>query len=402
MANAGLDLSTSAGIAVTLNGTGSNDPDGTIASYAWTQTAGDTVSLAFGHTSTPSFTAPSTASPQTLTFQLTVTDDDGATGTDSVNVFVAAMVAPTFQAAPYRVEIDWDGDTTFGHPDADVYDDMVGFYCERGRNYEDMVFGRSEAGKLDMILTNDDGKYDRYNTNSPLHGLVVPGRLIKFSMHNPLTLGFEVQWGGQLWNIEKIPSNSGNDHVRFSAYGHLVDLRQEISVPMQTAIGTPDALTAVLDAATVPAIKRGSIMGARTMARWWSPLQRGIEAARSVEETEVGFILEEKTGRIGMQQQDLRLSGRHRTSRATFDADSITGIPVDMADPSDPAKDIANIIQVPLRRYSVGTEEVLWSLTHTVELEPGDSLTFLGGISDSGHARPRVGRRYLDDHDTGN
>jgi serine protease len=72
--------------AVTLDGTASQDLDGTVASYAWTQTAGTPVTLTGADTATPSFTAP--AGSGTLTFQLQVTDNEGTTGTDSVNVIV--------------------------------------------------------------------------------------------------------------------------------------------------------------------------------------------------------------------------------------------------------------------------------------------------------------------------
>ena len=82
------------GILVTLDGTGSVDPDGTIDTYAWVQISGDNVILSDSDTSTPDFTAPSTSSAQVLTFQLTVTDNGGATDTDSVNVNVAAAIAP--------------------------------------------------------------------------------------------------------------------------------------------------------------------------------------------------------------------------------------------------------------------------------------------------------------------
>ncbi len=72
--------------AVELDGTGSSDFDGTIASYAWTQIAGPSVTLAGASTATPSFTAP--AASVTLTFRLTITDDEGKTGTDTVDVIV--------------------------------------------------------------------------------------------------------------------------------------------------------------------------------------------------------------------------------------------------------------------------------------------------------------------------
>lgn len=71
---------------VTLTGSGS-DSDGTIANYAWSQTDGPAVTLT-GTGANRTFRAPATIDGTTLTFQLTVTDNGGATGTDSVDVAV--------------------------------------------------------------------------------------------------------------------------------------------------------------------------------------------------------------------------------------------------------------------------------------------------------------------------
>jgi Secretion system C-terminal sorting domain/Bacterial Ig domain/Right handed beta helix region len=91
-ANAGADqtitLPTSS---VTLSGSGS-DPDGTIASYAWTRISGP---------NTPTIVSPSSASTNvtgliagTYVFRLTVTDNRGATGFDEVTVTVNATSVP--------------------------------------------------------------------------------------------------------------------------------------------------------------------------------------------------------------------------------------------------------------------------------------------------------------------
>jgi hypothetical protein len=99
-ANAGSDQTVTAGTVVTLNGSGSSDSDGTIVSYAWTQTGGTSVTLS-GSGTNRTFT-PATAGVRT--FQLQVTDDDGATGTDSVTVTVNAggggNVSPSANAGP--------------------------------------------------------------------------------------------------------------------------------------------------------------------------------------------------------------------------------------------------------------------------------------------------------------
>lgn len=80
--------STYSSVAVTLSGANSTDTDGTVTSFAWTQTAGPTVTLATANTSNATFTAPPVASRTTLTFRLTVTDNGGATGFSDVNVAV--------------------------------------------------------------------------------------------------------------------------------------------------------------------------------------------------------------------------------------------------------------------------------------------------------------------------
>jgi len=102
VANAGIDQTTNEQTTVTLDGTGSSDSDGTIASYAWTQTAGTTVTLSGANTATATFTTPVVliaAGPQTLTFQLTVTDNEGATASDTITVTVNPVNAnPTANA----------------------------------------------------------------------------------------------------------------------------------------------------------------------------------------------------------------------------------------------------------------------------------------------------------------
>ena len=109
-ANAGPDQGVSENSPVNLNGTASSDSDGTIAAYQWSQTGGDAVTLSGAGTATPSFTAPNipgNSGPKVLTFQLQVTDNEGATGVDSVVITVSGVNAgPTANNDSANVQED--------------------------------------------------------------------------------------------------------------------------------------------------------------------------------------------------------------------------------------------------------------------------------------------------------
>lgn len=86
-ASAGTDQSVNENTEVTLIGSGT-DPDGTIASYSWTQTSGESVTLQNADSSSATFQAPEVMTDEQLIFELTVTDDDGASATDSVQITI--------------------------------------------------------------------------------------------------------------------------------------------------------------------------------------------------------------------------------------------------------------------------------------------------------------------------
>ena len=92
-ADAGEDLTTASGAAVTLDGSASADPDGDALTFSWTQTAGVVVTLEGADTAQASFAAPS--QPGALSFRLTVADPGGFTAEDTVTVTVRDA-APDF------------------------------------------------------------------------------------------------------------------------------------------------------------------------------------------------------------------------------------------------------------------------------------------------------------------
>jgi len=96
VANAGLDLNiTLPTNSVIFSGSGS-DPDGTIAAYKWTKISGPSQFSIVS--STKAQTTVNNLSQGIYQFELTVTDNAGATATDVVQVTVNAAASPTNQS----------------------------------------------------------------------------------------------------------------------------------------------------------------------------------------------------------------------------------------------------------------------------------------------------------------
>jgi hypothetical protein len=111
VASAGGTRNVDEGAPVILDGSASNDPDGTIVSYQWFQTGGPAVILSNASSVQPGFTAPDVGpGGQSLTFELTVTDDGGLQATDTGIVNVSWVNATPIadagadQTAAYGVE----------------------------------------------------------------------------------------------------------------------------------------------------------------------------------------------------------------------------------------------------------------------------------------------------------
>lgn len=78
-------------------GASASDSDGSIASYSWAQTSGTGVTLTGADSANIEFTAPIAKTEETLTFEVTVTDNEGATASDSVSVRISPVNEISFQ-----------------------------------------------------------------------------------------------------------------------------------------------------------------------------------------------------------------------------------------------------------------------------------------------------------------
>lgn len=116
-ADSGGDLRAKVGETVTLNGSGSSDPDGDPLTYTWTQTEGTAVSLQDANTQTPSFLAEQ---PGACVFELVVNDGAFSSLPDPVRVSIepldnqepVAMIGPIVQPVLSGQWVTLDGSTS--------------------------------------------------------------------------------------------------------------------------------------------------------------------------------------------------------------------------------------------------------------------------------------------------
>jgi hypothetical protein len=98
LVSAGDDGSLNEGEIFTFSSSAS-DSDGTINNFLWVQTAGESIVISNADSLTAAFTAIEVVEDTTLTFSLTVTDDDGEQSSDVVNVLIMNVnQLPTVEA----------------------------------------------------------------------------------------------------------------------------------------------------------------------------------------------------------------------------------------------------------------------------------------------------------------
>ncbi len=198
VADAGGDRTVLENNAILLDGTGSYDPDGNIVSYVWSgQCASylDDVNIP-----QPTFTAPEISSDEDhkdYTCTLTVTDNEGATGSDNAKIRVINTVSPPSCSVSLSSDLskDWIWQTksmTLTWSGTDIV--QCRRWIEVWNPFENIILKNTSAG--------DTIPYDNWTSgwNSQISGSITtyPGS----GPSDPVTGKQPRNWVGKLWRYK--------------------------------------------------------------------------------------------------------------------------------------------------------------------------------------------------------
>ena len=283
--------------------------------------------------------------------------------------------------ATYALAVDWDNNGNFTGAQDDITGDVLEVGCDAGRDYASWLTGRATAGLLTAKLDNDSGKYNSFNTASPITGLIKPRRPVRLQATSVTTVTL---WQGFLDTIEPEVSPGGVRIAMLRAIGSLGVVNQrQVSVAMKTSILTGTAIGDVLDEIGWPAGDRTIDAGQTTMARWFTGgTVQSLTALHDIEESEAGLVREGKDAKIIFEDRHHRLKAPHTVSQATYSDAASPTIGYIQVQQQDPLREIYNIIEAQFQKYTTGALAILWthveatsSPASVISLAPGASFT---------------------------
>mgnify|MGYP005816065311 CR=1 FL=1 len=279
-----------------------------------------------------------------------------------------------------KVLVDWNNDGDYLDANDDVTGDALSLSWERGRDYASALLGESIAGRLSLVLLNSTGLYSPSNSSGALYGNLKPGRTIRVAVTSgtfPYTFPFVFddapQWEGQIERIVPSPSAAAVNTCKVEAFGVLGYLNQfQVQLASQTNRATGAAIGDILDDVGWTASDDRSLdTGQTTIPRFWISGAKTIDALRSVEEAEAGFVREGKDSKIIFEDRYYRLTTTtSTTSQATFSDASGATNPYMAIEEVDPLAAVLNHIEASATTYATPAVAVLWTLPESGAASP--------------------------------
>lgn len=305
--------------------------------------------------------------PGSYTVTYVVTDSNQDMVTRTFDWVITGDIIP--QPSGLNLRIDW-GRQFYANAHSDVTGRITsGIDFERGRGTATSILARCQAGQMRCELDNADGLYDEDNPNSPLAGLIRIGLPVQ------LRDGVTPLWTGVLDSIPTQYERNGQHRANLTALGVLsTAIEPEVSGGSLSAESTAQAFIELCTKGDVPYESPQPMPGdAYIMSRWWE--HGGLrETLNHVEDTEGGFIFEDREGELGFHLANYRAT---RTVARTFVATAPGADQISIAE--DPrrelaVKDVKNVVEGSVRQFETKTGETVYASGDPIPIGLGGRL----------------------------
>lgn len=264
----------------------------------------------------------------------------------------------------WALQIDWQN---IGYDGSNESERMIDCSVTRGRGYilnsDGTGFQRVQPGRMTITLENYDGRYDPYNTDSPLYGYILPGKPFKLCVKNG-TAGtlYDVMTG----YIDDIQPISGRDQVRITGVDRLESLNsilvQHASIVSDARID--DIVEYILIDAGVTTYSVDQISD--TVPYWWMDKVTATYAIGEIEDLVMGtfFVSADGTPTFYARKRP------GETVVLDLESDDILREITIM----QPWETVRNQIELPVKPRVSQSETVLFSITEPIEVSASTSV----------------------------
>jgi hypothetical protein len=275
----------------------------------------------------------------------------------------------------YILSIDWS--SVGGYPNNNDADYLLWFSIDRGRNASfsgDPISGeaklaRAKVGQLTLTMDNNNGRYDVYNSSSPLYPHVSPSKIVRLSVIDDLGTTYVLFTG----SIDDIRPTYGDDHrVTITCSDAWKQMSQN---PMSTAMYTnSDVSKPMIEIAGY--LQSGSVLagyaiqtGSENYPYMWGDEETPYQVLHDLAELDGGFC---SIDTQGFFRFIARVSAVAQSPSLTLDQSQVLR-DIQMSQPWD---GIINYIVVGIHDLTLSAVQVLvWTTPDVGRINPGQTLT---------------------------
>lgn len=281
----------------------------------------------------------------------------------------------------YFLEIDWQG-TGLVDSWQDEASRITRFTLDRGR---DTVIGGSGSGfempnigKVIVSLDNHDGRFDAWNSSSPLYAYLKPGRRANFSCYYNGT--YYDLMTGYISDIRPEGYKETATMVIEDGAGWL-NARQP-DIPLLDVSDAADAINAILDDMNYP-FGRDIDDAVDDLDYYWTSGASGLAEIHKLANSDLGRFCVEADGVAKFRNRHNNESIDHTITEAQI------GTNIYLPMPWDYSRSVVDVYTYP--RITGTTDSTLWTLNDEPVITAGETMTFWGEYNYSSQPVPATG-----------